>query len=168
MRYLSIFLLVSLIGCNRENVLPDINSTIINVQSQPTWQTKPLNAEYSIQFPKSYKGGIGPTIEGPQFSLQNEDASVYLLDPLPFSGGGTPLPTPPPSSMVYGNLTLDKTVLFRRNNQTQGILYYARQPQTRARFYLLRNGQLVYNLVVRYNFDLHREVLGILQTIQPR
>lgn len=165
-------LLVCVLGCNRNrnDILPDANSTVVDVNRQPNWRTEPIDATYAIQFPSTYRGGIGSTIEGPEFSLQKKDGKVYFLAPyhIALSGGGDVLPTPVPSSIPYLRIALDRTVTFRRDGQTQGIFYYVQQPQPRGHLYLLKNGQLRYSLLVQYSADLHREVLGILQTIQPQ
>ncbi|GAB3994722.1 hypothetical protein GCM10028807_32980 [Spirosoma daeguense] len=147
--------------------MPDASSTILDVRNQSGWKTERLNDTYSIQFPNDYKGGIGQTIEGPEFSLQKNDQRVYFLGATPFSGAGILLPTPAPTQIDYAKLVLDKTVTIRRDGQTQGILYYVQQQQARGQLYLRQNDQLVFAMTLQYDFELHQEVLGILQTIRP-
>ena len=166
--YKSTFLItiVTLLGgCGSDAVLPDPASTILDVKSQPGWQMAKLDDAYTIQFPKNYKGGIGPTIEGPEFSLVRDDQAVYFLASR-FSIG-TLLPTPLPKSITHVRLELDRTVTLRRNGTTQGIFYFADQPKTMGKLYLLQKGQLAFSMIVQYDFASHQEVLGILQTIQP-
>ena len=169
MRLFLYYSLLSLLGCNQNSaVLPDATSTTIDVRNQPGWDTERLDDDYVIQFPNSYKGGIGPTIEGPEFSLRREDQRVYFLASRILTGGYFPLANPRPDSIQYTNLSLNRTVAFQHNGQTQGLFYYSRQPKSQGQLYLLRNGQLVFSMTVQYDADLYQEVLGILQTIQPR
>ena len=168
MKIIHIVLLVSfLTGCGPEAVLPDTASTILDVKKQPNWKTEKLDNTYMIQFPKNYKGGIGPTIEGPEFSLVRNDQAVYFLAPMVLLGGGTLLPTPQPKSITHVNLVLDRMVTFRRDGKLQGVFYYAEQPKTTGKIYLVQNGRLAFSMIVQYDFASHREVLGILQTIRP-
>lgn len=163
-----LFIITGLAACKQEAALPLVNSTVIEVKGQASWQTERLDDTYVIQFPSDYKGGIGPTIEGPEFSLVRNDQRVYFLGAGSFSGAALPLPTPLPERIDLGNVTLNRLVTLRRDGQTQGLFYYAEQPKTWGRLYLLKDGQFGYSMTVQYNIELHREVLGILQTIQPR
>lgn len=165
----TLVLSILLTGCRKDAVLPDPTSTTLDVMSQPAWKTERLDDTYFIQFPKNYKGGIQPTIEGPEFSLLRDDPGAYFLSPYSIRlTGNTPLPTPQPDSITHGNLVLNKSVLFRREGQVQGLFYYAEQPQTLGKMYLLQNGRLGFTILVQYDFASHQEVLGILQTIQPK
>ncbi|MCK8490336.1 hypothetical protein M0L20_00655 [Spirosoma sp. RP8] len=167
MRLIFVIFLIGLSSCNWESVLPDPASTVIDVKSQRGWRTTALDNAYKIQFPRGYQGGIGPTIEGPEFSLKRYDQQAYFLGIMPFFGGGMPLPNPQPATIPHGNVLLDRFVTFQRNGQTQGLFYYAQQPKALGRLYLLHNGTLGYSMIVQYDYSLHQEVLGILQTIQP-
>lgn len=167
-RLAALLLLSVLLCCTKEAVLPDPNSTILTVTSQPAWTTTTLDDKYVIDFPKTYKGGIGPTIDGPEFSLRNENDSVYMLDPLPNLRTRIKLGNPSPTSISYANLDLNRVVTFNRDGQTQGVFYYAEQPETRGRLFLLKNGELVSSLIVQYPIDTQAEVFGILQTIRPK
>lgn len=158
-------LLITLTSCGPEAVLPDPASTVLDVRSQPGWKTEKLDDTYVIQFPDNYKGGIGPTIEGPEFSLVRNDQNVYFLASI--LSRGIPLPTPQPNSIAHLKLVLDRTVAFYRDGKVQGVFYFADQPKTTGKMYLLQNGQLTFSMLVQYDFPTHQEVLGILQTIQP-
>lgn len=169
MRLICTLLLISLFACNgNQAILPDANSTLIDVQTQSSWQATPLDNEYIIQFPSNYKGGIGPSIEGPEFSLQKEDQRAYFLGSSFFTASAPPLATPRPDSLTYPSWVLNRLVTFRRSGHTQGFFYYSAQPKTQGQLYLLRNGKFALSMSVQYDADLQQEVLGILQTIHPK
>lgn len=160
--------LIFIAGCHTDAVLPDANSSTLSATSQPGWKTESLNEDYTIQFPKSYIGGIRQTIEGPQFMKYREDQKASFNGQLPPLSYGLSLAQPRPDTIMFSTIPLTKTVTFERNGQIQSVFYYTQQAKTFGQVYVLKNTQLRACLTVSYTYDIQSEVLGILQTIQPK
>jgi hypothetical protein len=175
--YFLLTLLFGLTGCKKESVLPDVNSLEILVASQPTWKTESLNEDYTIQFPAQYEGNGMVGFEGPTYSKNRSDRKVVLsyffCGPLLCSSYGpaiqTPYPSIPyPTSVTLSNTVLDHSVAIRRGGQLEGVFYFAKVGKGLLYLKSKHSGLLMQSLTVDYEYSLHTEVLGILQTIQPR
>ena len=171
--------IVMLTGCSKEAVLPDPASVTVNVKSQSGWKTESLNGDYSIQFPDDYEGNGMVGFEGPTFSKSRTDKHVtfsyFFCGPTVCSPYGESIPIPYPSilyptTVLFATMTLDKSVAFKRNGQLQAVFYFIRNAKTQGVLYLAdpNAGILKESVNVSYTYDLHSEVLGILQTIQPK
>lgn len=176
---LSSLLILSFVffGCTKESVLPDANSTELLVTSQSTWQTESLNEEYTIQFPAHYEGNGMVGFEGPTFSKNRSDGtatlSYFFCGPLLCSSYGPNLLTPNPSmlyptAVTVSNRLLDRSVAIRQDDQLLAVFYFTVEGKGLLYLRSKKSGLLMQSLTVDYSYSLHAEVLGILQTIQPR
>lgn len=84
--------------------------------------------------------------------------------PIPF------LSIPYPPTAMFDKEVLDQTVEIRNNGQIQAVFYFTMKSQTQGLMYLKdpHGGLLRQSVQVSYPYNLLSEVLGILQTIQPK
>lgn len=168
--------LIVLSGCKNGVVLPDQDSTSLPVKNRSDWHTESLNEDYTIQFPASYEGNGMVGFEGPTFSKgepgKQVSFSYSFCGPLMCSSYGSailvPYPSIPyPTSVTFENTYLDRTVAFKYNDQLQAVFYFTSQGKGLLYLKNPKRGLLMQSLNVTYPYDLHSEVLGILQSIQP-
>ena len=172
------FMLVLSTGCTKEAVLPAPGSTDLTVMNQPGWKTESLNPDYTIQFSDRYEGNGMVGFEGPTFSKNRVDKQItfsyFFCGSTICSPYGQPITIPftglYPSTVVYAGTTLDKFVAFKRDGQLQAVFYFSEKAQTQGVLYLkeIKGGLLRESLNVSYPYNQRAEVLGILQTIQPK
>ncbi|GAB3558421.1 hypothetical protein GCM10027577_49380 [Spirosoma fluminis] len=176
---LALFLLLFAAGCKKDIGLPDPASSTLTVASHPHRKAEPLNGDYSIQFPPGYEGNGMVGFEGPVFVKNRMDKQATFTysfcSSLSCSPYGPAIPIPYPSvsyppTLTLANTVLDQAVAIMRDNQLQAVFYFTKEPQALGVVYLkdVHGGVLKQSLSIQYTFNLHSEVLGILQTIQPR
>ncbi|WP_461129056.1 hypothetical protein [Spirosoma aerophilum] len=73
----------------------------------------------------------------------------------------------PPSVTVASRL-LDRSVAIRQDDLLQAVFYFTTEGKGLLYLRSKKSGLFMQSLTVDYTYDLHSEVLGILQTIRPR
>ena len=129
----SLLFIVMLIGCQKP---------ILDVTNQLTWKTEPLNGEYTIQFPGGYEGPGMVGFEGPTFGKNRIDKQVtfgyFFCGPTTCGPYGQPIIKPYgssfPSTIVYANRTLNKSITFKRDGQLQAVFYFSEKIERRECF----------------------------------
>lgn len=168
--------LTIIFGCHNEKqtVLPDPASTMLNVATQPTWKTEPFNEDYTIQFPAGYEGNGMVGFEGPTFGKNRADKQVlfryFFCSPSFCSSYGEAIPVPYPPTIMVDKEALDQIIEIRNNEQIQTVFYFTKKSQTQGLLYLKDpyGGSLRQSVQVSYPYNSLAEVLGILQTIRPK
>jgi hypothetical protein len=169
------YLLLSLLivaSCKREVD----NNGCIALSQNPGWTASDFKAVYTIQLPAKYSGAgrmIG--FEGSTYEKVRADSAVYLsyayCNALGCPEFGDTLTEPFPGSVNVtdhtGTITLDQKKTFCNGN-TQGVLYYNHESDSRARLYWKVDGVFRQALEISYDHSRFEEVLDIVKTIKEK
>jgi hypothetical protein len=119
MKYLLIFSGLLLNSCCKEDKNNNsVNTDCIQMAQNPDFVTEKLNQDYTIQFPKDYKGEGLVIEEYAGFTKFSNDVKLNYsflcpTDCIKFYGG--PLNNPIPNSIIGS--TINSTVLFDNHSQ---------------------------------------------------
>lgn len=167
-----ILLIILISGCQGEQVISIPDSCLQNGQMEH-WETELLNANYTIQFPRGYRGGL----EEDKFTKERKDEEVVILhnfcvqDICPDLGDTLISFNPSDVSLSIQNSTevrMNKAIFYCCGNDTCGVYFLRDSTTFIGKYYLRADSIFRYAAQVTTSYNGFYEVLQILGTIRNK